>query len=243
MDYDLTIIIASLHEDSTLYATVHSCFAQKNISLQVLTSFKSPSRHVYTVSCSSKFEFTRIWGPDSGIADAWNHALPFIRGRYVMFLGRGDIFAHHESISKLLCSCPSSSNTIAYGNQYFVSNKGPRKVFPLPPAGHEKSYLKRYMCIPHASSLWPAHLFLNHSFNTRYKISVDYDFALRVLPICVFLYSDVDVVFADSNGLSSDRSLLLKVVKEDIQAKSTNGYSPLSGLFFNLKRIFRFLFA
>jgi len=187
---------------------------------------------------------TKIYRDDSGIADAWNHALSQSNSQYAIFLGRGDLLSSDSAISELIRArnrFPIHMPVVVYGNQYVLGKANQRQSSLWSAAGKENRLMRSYMCIPHPSSLWPVALLRISGFSSRYRIAIDYDVSLRWNNILVYTYVDIDVTCVEPGGVSNRPSKMLQVISEDMQIKTSYGLPPCSGVLVNIKRILRWL--
>lgn len=120
--------------------------------------------------------------PDTGIYDAWNKALPRIRGEWVLFLGGDDALAAPqvlESAKALLSTFPSSV-LFGVGGLAFIDNGRIQQVITVDCAKAFTQLERSFgMPLPHPALFTRQHVIMNNAFDSSYKISGDYDFLCR----------------------------------------------------------------
>jgi len=243
---DVTVIIASVSEDDALAQTISSCLMQTGLNMQVVCFIYSELHSVSNPNVSvckfSNTQVIKIRGKDSGIADAWNASLRFASGKYFIFLGAGDVFFSSLSLSRLLVFAPKIDpmpREVLVGLQ-FVKSEG-AGLRPWSSRGVSDYNLSVGMTIPHASSLWPSWLWVNNKFDPKFKIALDYEFALRVSKEVVFRGFDLPVSIVESGGISNSPKNLLRVILEDALARKRNDRGAGYITYINFKRIIRWL--
>lgn len=136
-------------------------------TLQFINSINDPRVHMVSWS-------------DSGIYDAWNHALANRKGMYVCFLGADDAFFNPESLSALCSAINGDVNLISSINKV-VDHQG--KVQRTLGDAWALEKMRRYQCIAHPGMLISSELFDKYGyFNTEYRICGDYEWLLRCAP-------------------------------------------------------------
>ena len=241
----ISVIIASLRLDEDLSKTIYSCQNQTGVKLELIICIKSlaDSSPRIETNTQSTFPITLIYYNDTGIADAWNLCLQHARGDYFNFLGAGDTYLDAASLEHLLLPYQSP----AYQNQLLVTygkqliNTFPRRHSHFYVPGREHIFLRRFMIIPHASSLWPKALFDYCMFSTEYPIAVDYHFVLRIHNIVSFHHVDYLVACVLPGGVSNKPEKLLSVIAQDFSIKRSLGHNPFTGLMLNFKRFLRWI--
>ena len=246
MSQKLTVIIATLDEGAPYKKTVESCLSQIGVDIEVvvfvkdnLHSLKNPSVSMQSIN---GVRITTIRGHDLGIADAWNTAIRYSTGDHLCFLGTGDFFYSNTSVRDIfsLAAKLNKINCVFFGEQlvrmtdiYFIPWSKNKYFDPIS--------LKNGMVIPHASSFWPRELWVNRIFDASFKISLDYEFALRVMGVVDFFKLDVIVAVIEPGGLSNSPKKMLQVIAEDIKARKINGLPPNKYSILNIKRTLRWI--
>lgn len=243
----ISVIIASLNIDDSLIHTIDSCQKQIEVHLDLIISIKSRTDLIPRVveDLSGNYPVSYIYYNDKGIADAWNISIKYASGDYFNFLGAGDLFIYPLSLNKLSLPYQQSdseqTNTlVTYGKQLINCNRLRHSHIYFP--GNEHRYIRSFMAIPHASSLWPKLLFKLTTFSIGYPISVDYDFLLRTHNLLSFRFVDFPIATILPGGLSNRPEKLLSVIIQDFKIKTSLGFNPFTGILLNIKRLLRWLF-
>jgi glycosyltransferase involved in cell wall biosynthesis len=128
--------------------------------------------------------------PDSGIYDAWNRALPFVRGRYVGFLGVDDeprlpfITAAAAAVSRAFCAAAEAGTTTApaliYGDMV-MHRRGRVRRMAAPQRLRLFDSQDVVFDLHHPGCLTRADLFVGEqAFDPSFKLAGDFDFYIRM---------------------------------------------------------------
>lgn len=134
-----------------------------------------------------------IRSKDKGIYDAMNEAVGYATGEYVIFMNAGDRFYDNDVLKKVASANLPASNTIAYGDTYFIKSrslsKAPKKI----------TGSVCYRNIPcHQAIFYSKDTLLERGFDISYKIRADFehfaysffkaerDFVCLGFPICLY---------------------------------------------------------
>ena len=241
----ITIVIAALTDDDSLSTTLASCTSQRDVQLDVIVSLKDKGAPRIESRTEAGCTVTTIRRDDTGIANAWNHAIDRVESDLVGFVGSGDRFVSEWSLSQLVAgsSDDGGPDLVLYGDQLILRPDGSLDPFPAPKKNHEHRALRGHMVIPHASSLWPTVVVKRLRFDETFRIAIDYEFALRARDAVRYRHVPVAVAVITTGGLSNRPGMLLKVVAEDARAKLKNGLTPASAFNVNAKRILRWMMS
>lgn len=121
--------------------------------------------------------------PDAGIYDAWNKALPRVRGQWVLFLGADDELAGPqvlESAKKILKMFPDSV-LFGAGDMILVDTEGIVHKTIIVDCNKAFERLSRVFGMPlaHPALFTRQKVVIGNAFDATYKISGDYDFLCR----------------------------------------------------------------
>lgn len=121
--------------------------------------------------------------PDTGIYDAWNKALPRIRGEWVLFLGADDQLAGPqvlESAKEILQNFPDSV-LFGAGDMTLVDQAGTALKTITTDCDKAFERLSRVfgMPLPHPALFTRQRLLISNTFDASYKIAGDCDFLYR----------------------------------------------------------------
>jgi glycosyltransferase involved in cell wall biosynthesis len=149
-----------------------------------------------------------IPGPDTGIYNAWNKALKYVEGEWVVFLGAGDAFVNGDVLynaQKMLNDLPSKYE-IAYGNIFLIAeNTG--QVLSHDVKVWSEIQGKTHFLLP----VLPSHAGVFHRrslfdrvgrFDDSYKIAADSKMQLQAMLNGDFCYLGIDVSNVQAGGVS-----------------------------------------
>lgn len=153
---------------------------------------------------------------DSGIYAAMNKGIKVANGDYCQFLNSGDWLWQKEITEKMLLDLPNAC--IVYGNKIREYN-GQNKV--------DKSYKGRQLTLLdlYQSTLFHACAYIKRSLFDKYgfydenlKIVSDWKFYLITIGLNneSVAYKDIDMVWFDSNGISSTNTYLDKLERKSV---------------------------
>lgn len=124
--------------------------------------------------------------PDRGIYDAWNKALPLIRGGWVLFLGAGDTLADRTSLqlfAEVLSNQPENV-VVVYGKVAlvdFASNKV-LEVVGEPWELLAGKWNTARLALPcHQGVFHRASVYLDETYDDSYKVAADGKLLMRLL--------------------------------------------------------------
>jgi glycosyltransferase involved in cell wall biosynthesis len=183
---------------------------------------------------------------DSGIAQAWNRALPHTRGEWVIFLGADDYFYDDKVFADFSQrrTAVLDKQRIVYGQINLIS----ANLDIISTSGQEwraiqAVFFSEKMMIPHQACFHHHTVFNDYgAFDENLTIVADYDFLLRVLKIERPLFLPEFIV---SNmffgGISSQVTTLLKMQSECDKALRKNGFKPRGYKRFGNILVYKFL--
>lgn len=132
--------------------------------------------------------------PDSGIFDAMNKSIEKTNGSWLYFLGADDqlLEGFSDMVSRL-----SHHKTIYYGDISYDGVPTFRKKY--------SAYRLSKESICHQAIFYPREAFLYHRYNTKYKISADWDLNIRLWGDKRFKFQYLPILVANysMNGVSS----------------------------------------
>lgn len=173
-------------------------------------------------------------GPDNGIYDAWNKALPFCGGEYLSFIGVDDVpQADFISHAMKLCSEADQSPAFVYGDRYLRRKHKTRLITsPERPLLFEAS--EPVFDVPHQGALNHKRLFEKRAFGKHYRLAGDLEFYIGVRDLILkygYRYVALPQVVADAEGVSRSASSYGIYLKEFRQIEAEHninlGYSKI----------------
>jgi len=118
---------------------------------------------------------------DKGICDAWNKALPRIRGQWVLFLGADDRLDSDTVLGQCFAMLRKAPDTLQYAGgmvQTVTVANDPVKIHPYDLNITNKN-IWRAMPFPHQALFHRRSLFYEARFDAALRIAADYDFVCR----------------------------------------------------------------
>ena len=174
-------------------------------------------------------------GPDRGVYDAWNKALPHAKGEWICFLGSDDRF-HDAGVLERMAPIVAGAypgHRLVYGRLNIVAGDGrllETVVRPWPAL--RQRLLAGTAMLPHTGAFHHRSLFeLHGGFDPGFRIAGDYDFLLRELKAADPLYVDGEtVVDMSAGGMSSSPRNMYLSLQEIARARTKNGVTAPSPL-------------
>ena len=161
--------------------------------------------------------------PDRGIADAFNKGLERAHGDYIMFLNADDALAHPHALEQLLSLARKHDwPDVVYGDCDLYDPTSGELLYRVI-IDYERERFINAGNLPHPGMLMHRRYFERFgTFDTSYKVAMDYELLLRGVPALGALHASMLVTRVRANGISA-RSRDL-VVEETIRALAANGY-------------------
>lgn len=215
----VSIITATYNDLGNLIETADSINLNlfRNIEWIVIDGGSSDTTVDWLSNYKLDINLTWISEKDYGIYDAWNKGLNLAKGKWIIFLGAGDLLDKNW-ISHALCNAHLNPQII-YGDN--ILYKKPLGYYYGKKRGIEwgraKTFIKYSMCLPHPGMLHRNDLFKNNKFNINYKIAGDWDFFLRSKIIFGIYLIDTNMSCVLMEGISSSYKKVTDSYKEYIQ--------------------------
>lgn len=157
---------------------------------------------------------------DTGIYSAWNKALPFITGDWVLFLGAGDVFFSATVLSEVaakVCSAPDSITTV-YGDVLMVEDatQDSGVVRPGTWTGVNGPWVAGHPMLPSHQAVFQRSCVFGNGFrfNPRFKIAGDNEVVLKELVAGNGLALDMLVAKFNTGGISFQPANRLRMIAE-----------------------------
>ena len=179
-----TIITATYNAATTLPRLLESLAAQTCWDFELIIQDGTSTDDTVAVAESyrDRLPFLSLASePDTGIYDAWNKALPRVRGEWVLFLGADDALTGRDTLEQCRASLIGLPDTALYaGGGVDLVGRDDAVVTHMPysPTGAE-NLMRGSMPFPHPGLWHRRTLFTTTSFDTSLRIAADYDFVCR----------------------------------------------------------------
>jgi glycosyltransferase involved in cell wall biosynthesis len=164
-------------------------------------------------------------GRDRGIFDAWNKALPFVTGQWVLFRGVDDFFWDPDSLAQAARQLAGAGqgHLVAYGRMVRFDESGIITALH----GEQWSVARRrffqYMTIPHPATFQHVKAFERYgNFDISYPVAGDYEFLMRVLKDSDPLFLPDGIISGMQGGGNCDRRYR-ENFHEVLRARRKNG--------------------
>lgn len=227
-----TIVTSSLNAIELLESTATSILSQSidNWEWIIVDGASSDGTNQWLqVLASSSANVKVISEPDCGIYDAWNKALPFVEGEWVLFLGAGDKLRSDtvlERCAKLLESVPLSLN-LAYGRVALIDNVANTDgelcdqgwEGRTGPWGHGRPSTPNHQGIFHRASMFTE----GRKFDTSYRIAGDTAFILPELLQHGGAALNLTIALMLKGGVSGKPEAKLQMLKEIFRINRQTG--------------------
>ena len=216
----LSIITINLNNSAGLQKTIESVVQQTSIDFEYILIDGGSTDNSVEVIKQYQHKITYwISEPDKGIYSAMNKGIKAAKGEYLQFLNSGDYLLAPNVTGRMLDNLPNCS--IIYGNKIRELN-GKSKI--------EKSYAGRQITLVdlYNSTIFHACAYIKRSLFEKYGL---YDETLKIVSDWKFYlvavglnnesvaYRDIDLVWFDSNGISSTQKELDKTERKKVIAE------------------------
>lgn len=185
--------------------------------------------------------------PDKGIYDAMNKGIHMATGDWIGFIHADDILASTTIIEDIINETSQTNINVIYGNlSYVKANNIDKTVRYWQSQPFKKQLLKRGWMPPHPTVYVKRdHLNKIGEYNTKYKISSDYDFILRLFANAETQSSFLDKMIVKMRlGGASNKSIsnIILKSKEDYSALTKNNVGGFLSLFIkNFSKLAQFI--
>jgi glycosyltransferase len=243
----VSIITATWNSEATIKFALGSVREQNYLNIEhIIIDGQSSDSTLNLIENYGSKTVKVVSEADNGIYDALNKGLNLASGDIVGFLHSDDVFSNNHVISDLVDAFKNSEIDAVYGDLEYVSYNNPETIIRYwKSKNFAFSELKRGWMPPHPTFFMKADNYHKFGgFNTKYKISSDYDHLLRC-----FLTKDFNAYYLPSvitkmrlGGLSnrSIKNILLKMF-EDFSIMRQHGIFPLTALLGkNLSKLIQF---
>lgn len=218
----VSIITSTYNAEDTIEDCIKSVLAQtyKNIEYIIIDGGSKDKTIAIVKSYADRFEGRLKWisEKDSGIYDAWNKGIRLSSGSWVSFLGGDDML--EDNAIKLYVDVINNKPGINFVSSKILFVK--KDLRPLRIIGQPwSSRMKSINCVAHVGSMHAKSLFdAKGLYNSKYRISSDYDFFLRCLDIIKPEFIPVVTAKVREGGISGRQ--IFKVANETLEIKLKN---------------------
>ena len=240
----ISIIIATYQAEAYLEQCLESIFSQRNSAYEIVVVDGGSTDNTLQIIQTYSHRIHH-WesGPDAGIYDAWNKALPHVTGDWIYFLGSDDRLASRDVLERASQSLATAYPTyrVVYGSVQMVSPHGQAEEICGSPWETSGRKFRINMTIPHQGTFHHRQLFeALGNFDTSFRIAGDYEFLLRELKFRPALFIPNLIIANMTKGGVSFQSI--KTLRENRRAKMLHG-EPLLSAFFHYVNEVAFLYA
>lgn len=215
-----SIITVSLNSGEKLYETVQNIRKQTYENIEILIKDGlSTDGSIEKIKAIEDNRIKVFSSKDKGIYDAMNEAVSLSTGDYVLFLNAGDKFYSEDVLTKVSLGEYSLSNTILYGDTYFVLSDSLSKA---PPVITGSVCYRNIPC--HQAIFYSRDTLLGRGFDISYKIRADFEhFAYSFFKAKRnFYYLGFPICLYEGGGFSESSENIKKDKMEYKRAVSEN---------------------
>lgn len=177
-----------------------------------------------TLSVIARFrDVTDIFleGPDRGIYDGMNKGIAAARGKYIIFMNAGDVFASPDALESVFNTVTGEPDVI-YGDYRVDYGYAEKLIKGLPSEDIWKG-----MLTSHQSTLVRTELMKKHPFRLGVRIGADFDRLFHLYSIgASFFYVPVTVSVTEPGGVSDRKRV--QVYKDHFQTLTEHNAAGFS---------------
>ena len=244
----ISIITAVYNNKDYIKSSLNSSIKQTGLSIDLIViDGQSSDGSLGIIKGYKKFITSLISEPDEGVYYALNKGVKNVRSPITGFLHSDDLFMNNITLKKILKVFNTQDVDAVYGDLVYVDRFNPKKILRYWKSGEFKFKKLKYGWMPpHPTLFIRSDTFKKIGlFNTKYKISADYDFMLRLLTQKNIKVAYIPEVLVKMRvGGVSNRSLknIIQKSREDYQIIKANKIGGLGTLFLkNITKIPQFL--
>ncbi|MDW6002162.1 glycosyltransferase family 2 protein [Vibrio mangrovi] len=216
----ITIITSTFNAARDLHWTIESIRSQTYPNIQwIIADGASQDDTVDILKANEDVIDYWFSEPDSGIYDAWNKAIPYIKGEWVQFLGAGDELyctTTYEAVTDVL-KFVEIDTLLIYGNTHLIdSSRHEIQKIKRPWTEIKGTWCGFLPTLPmHPEVFHRQIIFHSETFDSQnYKIAADALLLLNVIESCEPIYFDVPVVKMLEGGVSSNINTMIRALEE-----------------------------
>jgi len=220
----VTILTASLNSVATLRKTLQSLKEQefKDFEHIVIDGGSQDGTVEILREFEHRYNLQWISEPDRGIADALNKGLRRSKGRYILVVQADDYLTDPFVLQKSYAVLKDESFDI-HAFPVILDHPGKGRILlkprPIPWWNHFKTILQHQGTFVHRRVFDRI-----GEFRDEFSIALDYDFFYRALKFgcSVKFEAEPSIAVMGGKGVSSDRALLFKRLKEEALVQDLN---------------------
>jgi glycosyltransferase involved in cell wall biosynthesis len=201
--FKFSIIIACYNAEAKLSKTIESVINQniKEVQLIIIDGGSTDYSNEIFKKYKNNID-TLISEKDSGIADAWNKGLKYVKGEFVNFLNAGD-FYDTNMLNRVYENCLKyNDNFIGYGDTTLFDDHS--KDFKVGNYYKKQIFLVNGFSFMHPTVFFPSNLITKvGNFNVNKRIAMDTDWLLRCIKSQVVFHNINSHVYMERGGISS----------------------------------------
>lgn len=196
-----SIITPTLHAEARIEATIASVLAQERSLFEyIIVDGASTDRTLDIISQHGQ-DIRLVSEPDAGLYDAMNKGIALSSGRYLYFIGAGDLL-HAGVLKRIAAELPDHDHGVVYGN-FHVPNDETDYYGEV-----SKWFLLLVYDICHQSAFYGREVFdLFGTYDLRYPVRADYAINMQAFSDARIEKRFIDMVIADyaGDGISATR--------------------------------------
>jgi glycosyltransferase involved in cell wall biosynthesis len=220
IEYLYTVITSTYNCELDFIITAESIVSQNRNDIQwIVIDGKSKSSTISIINEYKEFIHTFVSEPDEGIYDAWNKAVNYIKGQWVIFLGAGDTFHAPDTLNLMepVIKNGFPEYTIIYGklNLYSPYSNLIIKNIGCDLSLHQSRRSFRPNVPIHPEVFQHKSLFNSTPvFDISYHIVGDTDFLSRVFDLKRSKFINTTITNIRGGGVSQNLKFSLKIFNE-----------------------------
>lgn len=153
---------------------------------------------------------------DKNYYDGLNNAIKNAKGDYIGILNAGDQYMNSEVLKKVFNKILLSKCDLLFGNLVYLSKKSKiTRVWNYPVIRLNKLTALK---IASPTLFLKKKILLSNPYDIKYDISADTDFNIKISEKKYkFIYTNLNLIFMRSGGLSTNKKFFLKKMKQDLE--------------------------
>lgn len=206
-NYTFTIITSTYNCADSLSETALSIRSQTYKNFQWIVIDGLSTDGTFNVIYNNK-DIINDWvsEKDKGIYDAWNKAIKFIKGDWILFLGAGDIFHDNNSLQNLSSNLLKNivDYDLLYCNVYITNKNGVIRYLSrkcnLNYYEHGRIALPNHQGVLHSKKCFEN----GNTFDSELKIAGDSKFLMKILKNGKIKHIDITLTHMKDDGVSNN---------------------------------------